>query len=40
MQPLNNDQYKGQRMFTMIKAPVRAFSTLPYGYWKDKPQGV
>ncbi len=39
MPPANIDQYKGQRMFPLIKAPVRAFSTRPYGYWKDKPQG-
>ncbi len=35
--PTSLEQYQGQLMYPIIKAPVRAFSTLKYGYWKNKP---
>ena len=38
--PTTIEQYKGQLMYPLIKAPVRAYSTLQYGYWKNKPEGV
>ena len=38
--PTTIEQYKGQLMYPLIKAPVRAYSTLQYGYWKNKPDGV
>ena len=38
--PTTIDQYQGQLMYPIIKAPVRAFSDLDYGYWKNKPSGV
>lgn len=38
--PTTIEQYKGQLMYPLIKAPVRAYSTLEYGYWKNKPEGV
>ena len=38
--PTTIEQYKGQLMYPLIKAPVRSYSTLDYGYWKNKPEGV
>lgn len=38
--PTTIEQYKGQLMYPLIKAPVRSYSTLEYGYWKNKPEGV
>jgi hypothetical protein len=43
MPPTDVDQYTGQQMFPLIKAPVRAYSNLEkrqYGYWQYKPQGA
>ncbi len=38
--PTTIEQYKGQLMYPIIKAPVRAYSDLDYGYWKNKPEGI
>ena len=38
--PTTVEQYKGQLMYPIIKAPVRSYSELEYGYWKNKPSGV
>ncbi len=35
--PTTIEQYKAQLMYPIIKAPVRAYSTLNYGYWRNKP---
>ena len=38
--PTTIEQYQGQLMYPIIKAPVRSYSNLEYGYWKNKPTGV
>ena len=40
MPPTTVEQYQGQLMYPIIKAPVRAYSDLDYGYWKNKPEGL
>lgn len=39
MPPTAIAQYEGQKMFPLILAPVRGYSSLPHGFWKDKPAG-
>jgi Membrane bound FAD containing D-sorbitol dehydrogenase len=40
MPPTTIEQYKGQLVYPLIKAPVRSYSDLDYGYWKNKPAGI